>query len=192
MKFELKKVVGRARRGCLVFERGTVPGAKSSEILTLEKAMRQAGQPEVFQDAAKTWLATKVSDAMRSTTNRMPQDVASRLRTAFGDPRQLDATSKGLEDVLAGLARSQGVSDAAYVKGFKNFMKIVSDASRRPASVRGTSFGQIEGLQNQCDDTVSVRQITALLQQQVARCLCIILQGKLSVQHERTTGNYHD
>ncbi|MEN6537227.1 MAG: hypothetical protein ABFD89_26480 [Bryobacteraceae bacterium] len=127
-----------------VFDRGTVPGAKSSEILTLEKALRQAGQPEVFQDAAKTWLATKVSDAMRSTTNRMPQDVASRLRTAFGDPRQLDATSKGLEDVLAGLARSQGVPDAAYVKGFKNFMKIVADASRRPASVRGTSFGQIE------------------------------------------------
>ena len=127
-----------------VFEKGTVPGATSSEILTLEKAFRQAGQPEVYQDAAKSWLAGKVSTALKSTDNRMPEDIGSRLRQAFGDPRQLDQTSKGFEDVLAGLARSQGAPEAAYVKGFRNFMEVIADASRRPGSVRGITPGEVK------------------------------------------------
>ena len=127
-----------------VFEKGTVPGATSSEILTLEKAFRSAGQPEVYQDAAKSWLAGKVSSALKSTDNRMPDNLGERLRVAFGDPRQLDQTSKGFEDVLAGLARSQGAPDAAYVKGFKHFMEIISDAARRPGSVRGITPGEVK------------------------------------------------
>ena len=127
-----------------VFDKGTTPGATSSEILTLEKAFRQAGQPEVYQDAAKSWLAGKVSTALKSTDNRMPDNIGERLRVAFGDPRQLDQTSKGFEDVLAGLARSQGAPDAAYVKGFKHFMEIVSDAARRPGSVRGVTPGEVK------------------------------------------------
>lgn len=127
-----------------VFEKGTTPGATSSEILTLEKAFRQAGQPEVYQDAAKSWLAGKVSTALKSTDNRMPDNIGERLRVAFGDPRQLDQTSKGFEDVLAGLARSQGVPEAQYVKGFKHFMEIVSDAARRPGSVRGVTPGEVK------------------------------------------------
>lgn len=127
-----------------VFEKGTTPGATSSEILTLEKAFRQAGQPEVFQDAAKSWLAGKVSSALKSTDNRMPENIGERLRVAFGDPRQLDQTSKGFEDALAGLARSQGAPEAQYVKGFKHFMEIVSDAARRPGSVRGVTPGEVK------------------------------------------------
>ena len=127
-----------------VFDKGTVPGAPSSEILTLEKAFRNAGQPEVFQDAAKSWLAGKVSTALKSTDNRMPENIGERLRVAFGDPRQLDQTSKGFEDVLAGLARSQGAPEASYVKGFKHFMKIVSDAARRPGSARGVTPGEVK------------------------------------------------
>lgn len=153
-----KSVVGRiaGRSGALdavespqtklfsVFEKGTTPGATSSEILTLEKAFRQAGQPEVYQDAAKSWLAGKVSTALKSTDNRMPDNIGERLRVAFGDPRQLDQTSKGFEDVLAGLARSQGVPEAPYVKGFKRFMEIVSDAARRPGSVRGVTPDEVK------------------------------------------------
>ena len=127
-----------------VFDKGTVPGATSSEILTLEKAFRNAGQPEVFQDAAKSWIAGKVSTALKSTDNRMPENIGERLRVAFGDPRQLDQTSKGFEDVLAGLARSQGVPEAPYVKGFKHFMEIVSDVARRPGSVRGVTPGEVK------------------------------------------------
>lgn len=127
-----------------VFDKGTVPGATSSEILTMEKAFRNAGQPEVFQDAAKSWLAGKVSSALKSTDNRMPENIGERLRVAFGDPRQLDQTSKGFEDVLAGLARSQGAPEAQYVKGFKHFMEIVSDAARRPGSVRGVTPGEVK------------------------------------------------
>lgn len=126
-----------------VFDKGTVPGATSSEILTLERSLREAGHAADFQDAAKTWLAGKVSTALKSTDNRMPEDFAGRLRAAFGDPRQLDQTSKGFQDTLAGLARSQGVPAAPYVKGFEHFMEIVSDAARRPGNVRGTTPGAI-------------------------------------------------
>lgn len=127
-----------------VFDKGTVPGATSSEILTLEKAFRNAGRPEDFQDAAKSWLAGKVSKALESADNRMPEDIAKRLRTTFGDPRQIDTTSKGFEDIIAGLARSQGITNPQpYVKGVKNFFEIVADAARRPASVRGISAGEV-------------------------------------------------
>lgn len=126
-----------------VFDKGTVPGATSSEILTLERSLREAGHAADFQDAAKTWLATKVSTALKSGDNRMPDDIAGKLRVAFGDPRQLDQTSKGFQDILAGLARSQGVPQAPYVKGFQAFMEIVSNAARRPGNVRGTTPGEI-------------------------------------------------
>lgn len=131
-----------------VFDKGTVPGAKSSEILTMEKAFREAGSPEVYQDAAKSWIATKVSNALKTQDNRMPDDIGARLRSIFGDPRQADTTSKGFEDILAGMARSQGLGkdEAAYVKGFKHFMEIVSDASRRPASVSGTTAGEVRNM----------------------------------------------
>ena len=129
-----------------VFDKGTVPGATSSEILTLEKAFRQAGYPEVFQDAAKSWIASKISSALKSTDNRMPDNIGERLRVAFGDPRQLDQTSKGFEDILVGLARSQGVPETQYVKGFKHFMAIVSDAARRPGSVRGVTPGEVKDM----------------------------------------------
>lgn len=127
-----------------VFDKGTLPGATSSEILTLEKAFRTAGQPRVFQDAATTWIAGKVTSALKSTDNRMPGNIAERLRTAFGDPRQLDQTSKGFDDILAGLAHSQGAPTAPYVKGVKRFMSVVADAARRPSSVSGISAGEVK------------------------------------------------
>lgn len=130
-----------------VFNRGTVPGATSSEILTLEKSFRKVGEQEVFLDAAKSWVADKVSQALKSEGNRLPEDIGSRLQHAFGDPRNLTTTSKGFSDLLAGVARSQGIKDeAAYVKGFKNFMEVVADASRRPSSAKGLSAGEAREL----------------------------------------------
>lgn len=130
-----------------LFDRGTayVPGqAKRSEILTLERDLRSAGQEETFINAGKTWIADRFAKALGpgEPGSRAPEQIAANLLKVFGDPRSLKAgtpsvQAQGLDDVLAGMARAQGVSDAAYVKGFKNFMQIVTDAARRPGTPRG-------------------------------------------------------
>ena len=137
-----------------LFDRGTayVPGqAKRSEILTLERDLRKAGEEGVFLDAGKTWIADRFAKAIGSgeASSRAPEEIAGNLLKLFGDPRSLRARTpsvqaQGLDDVLAGMARAQGAPDAAYVKGFKNFMQIVTDAARRPRSARGVSPGEIK------------------------------------------------
>lgn len=127
-----------------VFNKGTIPGSAPSDILTLEKAFRKAGTPEQFQDAAKSWLVTKLDDALKSKDNREPEAIASKLRQMWGNPRMADSSSKGLEDMLIGLARSQGLKDETeYLRGFHRFMEYVSDAARRPSSVSGSSSAEL-------------------------------------------------
>ena len=136
-----------------LFDRGTayVPGqAKRSEILTFEKDLRKAGQQETFINAGKTWLADRFAKAIGpgEAGSRAPEAVAANLLKVFGDPRGLKAGSpsvqaQGLDDVLAGMARAQGVPDAQFVKGFKNFMQVVTDAARRPKSTQGVNVSDI-------------------------------------------------
>lgn len=149
-----KSVVGRvAQRGGVddaieavktkvfaVLEAGTTPGAKSSEILTLERAMRKSN-PEAFQDAVKTWLATKLSKAAGQEGGRVNESVAANIeRVLMGD----EVKSQGFKDMLVGLARSQGLPDNALLPGMQNFLKIVGAASRRPGNVTGTTPQQLE------------------------------------------------
>ena len=123
-----------------VFDQGTLPGTSSSEILTLERAYRQAGDPEGFQDAVKSWMVARLDKALKSPDNREPTNIAETLRGLFGNPRMADSASKGMEDMLVGLARSQGIKDEDhYLKGFRQFMEYVSDVARRPSSVSGLS-----------------------------------------------------
>lgn len=126
-----------------VFDAGTVPGSPSSEILDLESALRKAGRQEDFQDAATSWVATKLSNAMSSADNRLPEKFAERLRDVFGDPRLPDAKSRGMQDVLTALARSQDQPDAVYVEGVPKFLELISNAARRPANPSGTSRAAI-------------------------------------------------
>ena len=137
-----------------LFDRGTayVPGqAKRSEILTLERDLRSAGQEETFINAGKTWIADRFAKALGpgEPGSRAPEQIAANLLKVFGDPRSLKAgapsvQAQGLDDVLAGMARAQGVPDAAYVKGFKNFMQIVTDAARRPGTPRGAGTQELK------------------------------------------------
>jgi len=136
-----------------MFDAGTVPGAPS-EILTLERDFRRAGQQEAFLNAAKTWIADRASRAVTRPTpsSRAPDDVAINLLRTFGDPRSLQGSAgqkaaQGFDDVLAGMARAQGLEAAEtanFVKGFKNFMTIVADLSNRPARAGGVSRSAIE------------------------------------------------
>jgi len=150
-----KSVVGdiAGRRGALpdveavkgrinsVLDAGTVPGAKSSEILTLEKAVRaipqstyQVGGRVAFQDAVKTWMATKISDASRVVEGRVDPEISGNLHKVF---MGTDTKAQGFKDMLVGLARSQSLPDNALVPGMEKFLKVVSMASRRPGSVQG-------------------------------------------------------
>lgn len=130
-----------------VFDRGTLPGQSSSEILTLERTLREAGRAEEFQDAAKSWMATRIDNALaKSRDNRLPENFIGNLRGMFGDPRRADATSQGFKDILAGLARSQNLDPATYIRGFERLMSTVADMARRPANVAGTSSQAINEL----------------------------------------------
>jgi len=124
-----------------VFESGTLPNAKSSDILTLERSLRGSGQQEVFQNAAKTWLVNKLVTATKTEGGRLAENTAGNLEAAFvKDPK----AQQGLRDILVGLARSQGLPDASLLNGMQNMMKYVSAAARRPGPVAGTSPRQLE------------------------------------------------
>lgn len=120
-----------------LFDAGTVPGAKSSEILSLEKALRTVETgPEAFQDGVKTWMAQKISTAAQRQGGRMNDDIAAKLEKVFAGT---DTSSQGFKDMMVGLARSQGLKDDALLPGMQKFMKIVGMAARRPGSVSGTT-----------------------------------------------------
>lgn len=117
-----------------VFEQGSTPGAPTSEILTLERSLRNSGNPEAFQDAAKTWLANKVGAASKQQGGRPADSTAANLEAVFaGDVNK----QQGLKDILVGLARSQGLADDALLPGMQNMIKYVSMAARRPGTVGG-------------------------------------------------------
>jgi len=130
-----------------IFRQGTVPGAKSSEILSLEKAIRNVpatadnvSGPAAFQDAAKTWMASEISAAAKQTGDRVADNIAANLESTFMGN---DTKAQGFRDTLVALARSQGKPDSTYVKGMENFFKTVSAASRRPGSVGGVGSGGV-------------------------------------------------
>ena len=116
-----------------VLDEGTPAGAKVSRILTLEKALRKE-DPTIFQDAAKTWVAKKLDAIQNTATDRAPEGIASQLVDAFGDPRRATQQWQTTKDILAGVARSQGVPEDQVVKGFQNFMTTIASQSRRAGS----------------------------------------------------------
>lgn len=129
-----------------VFEKGTTPGAARSEILDLEKSLRKSN-PEVFQDAAVTWLAEKVTAAGKSKDGRFPEAFSSRLTQSLGSPATETAQSAGLRDILAGVARARGVSETTY-QSLPKLMRYVAATAKRPGLVEGAShmdFDQVAG-----------------------------------------------
>lgn len=126
-----------------MFDKGSTPGAPS-EILTLERELRKSGQQQEFLNAAKTWISERVAGLIGNNPSSRPnENLAKGLLGIFGDPRglvtgQASKEAQGMKDVLAGMARAQGVPEPVYVKGFPRFMEMVTDLARRPGS---TSFG---------------------------------------------------
>lgn len=125
-----------------VLEKGTTPGASTSEILTLEKAMRgQPNGPAAFQDAVKTWMANKVAESAGQQGGRAAEATAANLEKVFMGN---DVKAQGFKDMLVALARSQGLKDDALLNGMQNIMKITSAAARRPGAVQGVTAQGLE------------------------------------------------
>jgi hypothetical protein len=164
-----KSVVGRmaGRRGEVadaeavrgkisqLFDQGTVPGAKASDILKLEKELRgirsgEAGAAlagsEAFQDAAKSWIGERISEAVKPVGGRLNEDIAKRLVTTFAGNEN---KTQGFRDVMVGMARSQGLPDNALYPGMEKFIKVLGMASRRPAGAAGAGAGELEQIAGQ-------------------------------------------
>lgn len=164
-----KSVVGRmaGRRGEVpdaeavrskitsLFDQGTVPGARSSDILKLEKDLRgiKAGEAgagvdgsAAFQDSVKTWMGEKISDAVRPVGGRLNEDLPKRLAQAFSGP---ETRSQGFRDMMVGLARSQGLRDNALYPGMEKFLKVVGMASRRPGGAAGAGARELDEIAGQ-------------------------------------------
>ena len=130
-----------------VFEQGTVPGSARSEILTLQKQLQRT-DPEAYTDAAKTWLSGKITQAAAPVDNRFPEDFAKKLVQSFGsETATVTEKSKGLQDVLVGMARAKELPDDTFL-GLPKLMQYIAAASRRPSGFSGASaadFDRIAG-----------------------------------------------
>lgn len=137
-----------APRGHLmrIFDEGTVPGAPS-EIANIAKQFEKVGEGEKFVNAAKTWMAEKITKATRSDSDRVNPRLAANLTKEFGAPQRLDNVAKGTQEVTFHMARLAGIKEAKeFSKGFSRIMEIVAKASRRPDNVSGTTKQGIEDL----------------------------------------------
>lgn len=152
-KGEIPDVEAMRGKMMQLFDQGTIPGAKASDILKVEKELRNvksgvAGAEldgsVAFQDAAKTWMADKISDAVRPVGGRLNEDLPKRLTEAFAGN---ETRTQGFRDTMVGLARSQGLPDDALYPGMEKFLKVVGMASRRPgfAGASPMDLDQIAG-----------------------------------------------
>ena len=130
-----------------VFDQGTVPGSARSEILTLQKQLQRT-DPEAYTDAAKTWLSGKITQAAAPVDNRFPEDFAKKLVQSFGsETATVTEKSKGLQDVLVGMARAKELPDDTFL-GLPKLMQYIAASSRRPSGFAGASaadFDRIAG-----------------------------------------------
>ncbi len=122
----------------MVLSRGTPEGG-SSEILQLEGALRKQ-DPSAFVDAVKTYISDKINSVRPTGKTRPGLEMAGNLKKALmANPDQ----ARGLQDMLAGVARSQGLPEAQVVDGFMNFMDLVEMAGRVPPKVSGMPVAEI-------------------------------------------------
>ncbi|UOF77838.1 hypothetical protein [Bacteriophage sp.] len=119
-----------------IFDRGTVPGSKNSEILSMQRALAKTPEGNAnFQDAVKSWLASRLSKATEPQAGRTPLTVAQKLEDVFGSPRQSNTKWQGTKDMLVALARSRNLPDGDLLRGFQATMEFITSAAKRPGAV---------------------------------------------------------
>jgi hypothetical protein len=124
-----------------IFDRGTPQGG-SSEILTLQRDMAKAGADgrKAFSDAGTSWFAEGLDKAMKAEGGTLKPDLARTIeQTFFGTPAQ----ARGTRDVLAGVAKAQGLPENTLVDGMQNWAQTVKAAAKRPGTTRGQSASEV-------------------------------------------------
>lgn len=112
-------------------------------VLTLQKDMAKAGAQgkQAFTDAGTSWFADKVRGAAKLEGGELAGDLAANIEKGlYGSPSQVKRTN----EVLAGIARAQGVEESTFVNGLSNWAKTVASAAKRPTSTKGQSAAEIE------------------------------------------------
>lgn len=152
-----------------IFDRGTSKGAKS-EILTLQKDMAKAeGGNAAFVDAGKSWLSDKLQSAMTLERGQASASVASNIDKAlYGTSSQ----AQGTRDVLAGMARAQGVPEKDLINGLENTLRTARLTSIRPGNTSGLTAKEFEDSSKNIANRLSESTLLTVLgstSQKVAR-----------------------
>lgn len=119
-----------------MLNRGSDPNAKVSDISTLAKELRKAGEGEVFLNGTKSWMSDKLGNAVKETGGRGNEDIAQSIHKAFFETAK---QKQGFRDMMAGVADVQGVPREQLVNGAEKFFDYVGRASRRPSNTAGIS-----------------------------------------------------
>lgn len=127
-----------------LFDQGTQPKATRSEILTTLRQLNKQ-DPELVLDASKTWITTKLDQALNSPGARDAPTIAKAMVHAFGSPQKTSAQTQGLSDVLAGMAEAQKLPPEA-LQGLPKFLNYVAMAVDRPSTTAGVTASEIAGM----------------------------------------------
>lgn len=125
-----------------ILDKGTVPGAQTSPILTVARTMNSA-DPTAFPTAVKTNLATKLA---QSTTTSAGQTESASIGAFYDSIYGNAAQKKGLQEQLVGVARAQGLSDNALYPGFLRLMDTFGRLAKRDNSSAVTSPQQFAAM----------------------------------------------
>lgn len=128
-----------------LFDQGTQPKATRSEILTTLRQLNKQ-DPELVLDAGKTWITTKLDQALNSPGARDAPMIAKAMVHAFGSPQKTSAQTQGLSDVLAGMAEAQKLPPEA-LQGLPKFLNYVAMAVDRPSTTAGVTASEIAGME---------------------------------------------
>lgn len=130
-------------------DKGLLAGQSRSPFTTLRQEfsklpLDQRTQAEsALQDAAKTWIATKVDRAMKASSNRTSGDIATALTREFGVPGDNHSAILGTKKVLEDWAVMKGLPPKEFSKGFLNALRTFAAAANRPSSVSGGTRGDV-------------------------------------------------
>lgn len=119
-----------------MFDRGSDPRAKVSDIGTFAKELNKSGQGDVFTNGVKSWMSEKLAQGMKEAGGRSSDDVAEVIHKSFF---RTDLQKQGFRDMMAGVADAQGVPRKDLVDGAEKFFSYVGQAARRPANTSGIS-----------------------------------------------------
>lgn len=151
-----------------ILDAGSSPSSPVSPVRALGKELGKA-DPEAFQDAVKSWLASKVDKYAASDLARgqaQPENLAKGIyEELFRSPKRFT----GLRDAVTVIAEQNGVDPKEVARGLENLGTVVKAASNRPGSIRGMSPEQLQAMAGHSMSANALRVFGFLPFERVAR-----------------------